>query len=978
MLKRFRLGAKFNLILLGVFLVGTAVSWAAIDWIMRHQAAGQVATDSDMLRKTMNSVRDYTSKNVGPHLKAEQKRAQTFIKETVPGFSAREVFENFRQKEGFKDFLYKEASPNPTNARDKADAFEETLVKRFEADPKTQSLSGFRDVNGERLFYSASPMSVKSESCLECHTTPDMAPKAMVALYGPDNGFNWKLNQVIAAQIVYVPASHVLATGRRDAARVIFLFIIVFGLVILLINVLLRGAVIRPLTHLARATDAIGQGSDASQKFEDTRDGREVREAGQRGDELGKLANNFGLMAAKVREREEGMRDAQRQLAAREAHFRALIENTSDAIVILSAQGLIRYASPAVATVLGMTPLSVKGRSILECVTPEDRERVRECIRLTAAAKGRGPRVEFRISGCGDDAPAMEIRFVEAIGNNLLGQPAVRGIVINLRDVTERRRTAELGRQKEIAEQANHAKSEFLARMSHELRTPLNAILGYSEMLAQEAEQLEQPTFVKDLDRIHGAGEHLLALINDVLDLSKIEAGRMDLYLEDFNLKSMISEVGTTIGSLVAKNRNKMEVNIADDIGEMHADVTKIRQILFNLLSNASKFTEDGLVRLDSERETKGGEAWVRFRVSDTGIGMTPAQLGRLFEAFTQADASTTRKYGGTGLGLAITRHFCRIMGGDISVTSEPGKGSTFEVRLPAVVKDPQAPAPESSPAPSDTGATPSNDVGARGVNEVVVLVIDDDRNIHDLMRRALGKSGFRIETAAGGEEGISRARSLRPDVITLDVMMPHKDGWKVLSELKADPALAVIPVVMVTILDNKQMGFALGASDYMVKPVDFERLAGVIRGLRSSDGENHVLVVDDDPVLRDLERRALEKSGWRVEEANDGKLAIELIRAHPPRAIVLDLLMPEMDGFQVIQQLRDNPAWNHIPVIVVTARDLSAADRTALNGHVGNVLQKSGYSLEDLANTVREAVARGVAPGSGDRSSASGGKPTS
>src|SRR5207248_10238600 len=284
----------------------------------------RVSADADMLLKAMNSVRDYTSKNVNTHLKPLQKQTPTFIKETVPGFSAREVFEYFRSNAGFNDFLYKEACPNPSNMRDKADEFEERLVEEFANNPELKSKSGFREVGGRQLFFTASPMIVKSQSCLECHTTPETAPKTMLVAYGDKNGYDWKLNQVIAAQMVYVPAAQVLQQGRQNAQLVVLLFVAVFAVVILLINVLLRRTVIRPLQHLATATDALSQGQEQLQKFEDTTGGRELRLTGNRGDEIGRLADTFGFMFEKVRAREQGLQEAQRKLIHREAYFRAL------------------------------------------------------------------------------------------------------------------------------------------------------------------------------------------------------------------------------------------------------------------------------------------------------------------------------------------------------------------------------------------------------------------------------------------------------------------------------------------------------------------------------------------------------------------------------------------------------------------------------------------------------------------------------
>ena len=517
--------------------------------------------------------------------------------------------------------------------------------------------------------------------------------------------------------------------------------------------------------------------------------------------------------------------------------------------------------------------------------------------------------------------------------------------------------TAHLRALKEEAEQASHAKSDFLAKMSHELRTPLNAIIGYSEMLQEEAEDLGQKDFIPDLQKICGAGKHLLGLINDILDLSKIEAGKMDLYLERFDIAPTIQDVVTTIHPLVKKNANSFQLHCADDLGAMRADLTKVRQTLFNLLSNSCKFTEQGTITLGVTREMVGGAAWVRFRVSDTGIGMTPEQIGKLFQAFSQADPSTTRKYGGTGLGLAITKKFCQVMGGDITVESVPGQGSTFIISLPVEVVDPKAGGvPHSEESPATTLPLPE------GVS--TVLVIDDDPTVHDLMHRFLSKEGVHMVTAADGKEGLRLAKELRPAVITLDVLMPGMDGWAVLTALKADPALADIPVIMLTIADEKNMGYTLGAADYLTKPVDWERLAVTLQKYRCAHPPCPVLIVEDDGDMREMLRRRLEKEGWVVTEAANGRAALERVADKRPELILLDLMMPEMDGFLFLEEVRKRQEWRSIPIVVVTAKELTPEDSLRLTGSVEKILQKGDYSREELLRTVRDLVAASIRPG--------------
>ena len=522
-------------------------------------------------------------------------------------------------------------------------------------------------------------------------------------------------------------------------------------------------------------------------------------------------------------------------------------------------------------------------------------------------------------------------------------------------EVRVEQRTAELAKSMRDAEKANQAKSQFLANMSHELRTPMNAIIGYSEMLMEEAEDVGQDDFIPDLQKIHGAGKHLLNLINDILDLSKIEAGRMELYLETFNIESLINETVSTIHPLIEKNHNTLEYSLADDLGQMHADLTKVRQSLFNLLSNASKFTNNGTIALNVTSYTAEGKPMIAFKVTDTGIGMNSEQIGKLFQAFTQADASTTRKYGGTGLGLAITKKFCQMMGGDISVESELGKGSTFTINLPVRVVDSSKLEPKQVQRIHEfkDSTNPKN----------TILVIDDDPTIHNLLRRFLDKKGFEVKVASSGTEGIQLAKEIQPQAITLDVMMSGMDGWSVLTALKANPETCDIPVIMMTMVNDRNLGYALGAAEYVIKPIDRQKLENVLGRFKPISDSESILVVEDDPGIREMLRRQLQKENWKVIEAENGKEALYKLKKYTPKLILSDLMMPEMDGFELVHRLRQHEQWCNIPVIILTAKSITNEDRQKLNGEVSQIFEKGSYRrsvlFEEVNRLLDGAIAR-------------------
>ena len=635
-----------------------------------------------------------------------------------------------------------------------------------------------------------------------------------------------------------------------------------------------------------------------------------------------RLLNLFAPQAAIAIENARLFTAAQEQ----KQYFAELVSNSPVAIVTLDVQHNVVSCNPAFEKMYGYQETEVVGRKLDDFITTETTRS--EAVGYTEQALASRP-VQVISQRRRKDGSLVD---VEVLGVPVVVNGRRVGLMALYHDITE------LLRARRDAEGANSAKSQFLASMSHELRTPLNAIIGYSEMLQEDAADRGELASVPDLQKIHSAGKHLLALINDVLDLSKIEAGKMQLYLETFEVAPVVEQVASTVRPLVEKNANRLEVHCAAELGTMHSDVTRIRQVLLNLLSNASKFTDHGSITLEVERA--GPE--VVFRVRDTGIGMTAEQLGRLFETFSQAEASTSVKYGGTGLGLAISRRFCQLMGGDVDVTSEVGVGSTFTVRLPA---DGSAEA-----APLADGAKLGH-AGAAGT----VLVIDDDASARDLVTRFLEKQGLEVIGAADGAAGLKAARARRPNVITLDVVMPGLDGWAVLTALKADPVTAEIPVVMLSMVDEKNLAFSLGASEYLTKPIDRDRLTRVLRKYERAGAPRRVLVVEDDSLTRSALRRAMESEGWEVIEAEHGRMALERSADRVPDLVLLDLMMPEMNGFEFLEAVRAQESWRAVPVVVITAKELTDEDRRRLNGGVERVVAKGGRGLEALAAAVRE-----------------------
>ncbi len=497
-------------------------------------------------------------------------------------------------------------------------------------------------------------------------------------------------------------------------------------------------------------------------------------------------------------------------------------------------------------------------------------------------------------------------------------------------------------------QEANKHKSVFLASMSHELRTPLNAILGFSELLIDAPEgQHKRETQLRFLQQIHSSGQHLLGLINDILDLSKIEAGQMELRLQTVAVAEVTDQVRNIVEPLVAQKQIRLEMAV-DGVGDIEADAGKFKQMLLNLVSNAIKFTPaGGLVRISGKRLADA----VEVAVSDTGIGIAISDQARIFHEFQQVDSGIDRQQQGTGLGLTLTRRFARLHGGDVRVESEPGKGSVFTIHMTLAATTHQ-PAPESL----DAIAHANGDAALP-----LVLIVEDDPPASELLSRQLQRAGFRTEVVRSGSDVMSRARQRKPAAITLDILLPGLDGWEVLTRLKHDEATSSIPVIVISVVDNPELGIALGAVDYFVKPVPAKELIGRLRrfkfGANDRGGKTQVLVVDDERANREWLKEVLEPAGFGVISAGGGRQAIELARARHPDLVLLDLMMPEVSGFDVVEALRSDKTTSRTPIMVLTAKDLTEADKRQLNGRVSSILQRGTTGASDLVSMLRQAI---------------------
>jgi PAS domain S-box-containing protein len=704
-------------------------------------------------------------------------------------------------------------------------------------------------------------------------------------------------------------------------------------LLLLMILITLGRRITEPIVALSRVTTEVAEG-----KFD-----LKIEVPGGGNDEVGDLTRSFKAMTKRLKE-----------TTVSKSYVDDILKSMEDTLIVTDAGWNIQTVNQATEALLGYEEDKLRGKTFLDLLGNDGKLVKPSGTSVALPSIVRLGKTEHSIRNLETSLMHRDGHSIPVLISGSVmrdGSGETQGIVCVAHDITQRKQVEEeLRVAKEAAEQANQAKSSFLANMSHELRTPLNAILGYSEMLKEDAEDMGQEDFVPDLQKIHSAGKHLLGLINDVLDLSKIEAGKMELFLEPIEVRQIVDDVASTVLPLMEKNANTLEVVCPDSVGSSITDVTKLRQMLLNLLSNASKFTKEGRITLTAAREQRDGKEWLTFAVRDSGIGMTEEQVSRLFQAFQQADASTTRKYGGTGLGLAISRKFCQMMGGDIIVTSKEGDGSCFTIHQPVEVVDPKK-----------VTLQIEEELGSAIAEGSSVLVIDDDASVRDLVKRSLSKEGLQVMTAATGEEGLRLAKEHRPDVVTLDVQMPGMDGWEVLKAIKADPALREIAVIMMTNIDEKNTGFKLGAAEYMTKPIDRDRLVDVLKKFRDNASTKPVLLVEDDNAVREIVRRALSQDGLKVVEASNGREALERLAESPPSLILLDLMMPEMDGFGFIEELRKNAQWDEIPVVVLTAMDLTPEDLERLEGSATAVMFKKDQSQDILIREMRDLIQRSL-----------------
>jgi PAS domain S-box-containing protein len=634
-------------------------------------------------------------------------------------------------------------------------------------------------------------------------------------------------------------------------------------------------------------------------------------------------------------------RKIEQEIRHQKEYFESLFVNNPVAVVTADLKGTIVSWNPMAEILFGYTQEEVIGRNLDNLVAKDPTIRA-EAVGYTKEVIDIG-RVNSTTQRTRKDGSLVDVELLALpviVGGEKVGFIAI------YHDISERVRVEEeLRRSKEAAEAASQAKSTFLANMSHELRTPLNAIIGFTRLVKRRSGDALPQKQAENLDKVLESADHLLELINAVLDLSKIEAGRVDIQPTSFSIGALVEVCLGTVQPLVKPHRISLMMEIEPGLSQMHTDQDKVRQILINLLGNAIKFTKKGSVTVSAKRHKDK----IMLAVADTGIGIAEHDLERIFVEFHQADTSTTRKYGGTGLGLSISRHLAHLLNGEITVESTLGKGSTFTLVIPLRY---------SGSKEADTLNSDREELVASQEHLPLILAIDDDPNTIYLLKENLSEAGYRVNAAQNGREGLKKARSLQPKAIILDILLPDENGWEILSELKADPFTRSIPVIVLSIVDDTKRGYRLGAHDYLVKPFKRDSLMNALDGLNAPDRQPiHLLAVDDDPKIIDLVRQLLKGEPFQIASASNGKKALKAISHSRPDIILLDLMMPRMDGFGVIKKLRQDDELRTIPVVVLTAKTLTDDDEKWLWERNIPVIRKKNLTTKELLKELRDAL---------------------
>ena len=663
------------------------------------------------------------------------------------------------------------------------------------------------------------------------------------------------------------------------------------------------------------------------------------------------VASYGNAMARAMRRADEERQEHLDALESSHARLRSISDGAADAIISFDETGVVVSANRATTTLFGVDAADLCGRSLASCVPLVGRLPFDEWLRNVDPDAHA-----VHIAADGRSLEGSALRLSLSVGGQRQGDGYLFTAIVH--DLTrERNAIAMMAAAKQVADDANRAKSAFLANMSHELRTPLNAIIGYSEILKEDAADRRDDSAVDDLERIRSSGRHLLSLIDDILDLSKVEAGRMALALEDVPLRPLIDDLVATLTPLAQRNGNRLQIEVALDIGSVHADPLRLKQVLLNLAGNAAKFTSNGTVSLRATRVSLRERQLVQFEIADTGIGMSPAELARLFQPFVQADASVTRKYGGTGLGLTISRRLIELLGGELSVTSAPGQGSTFMFTLPACGTVETSPVVRDAPPvvmPRALEPAQASDAGT-------VLVIDDDLGVRRVLSAMFAEKGLSTHFASTAEHAVQLAKDIKPVAITLDLLMPDMEGWAALTALWADATLAGVPVIVLSMLNEHGVCYTLGATHWLPKPLELAALASTLARVGGQGVPGRALVVDDDDNSRGLLKKRMRALGWECMEAVNGRAALDMLDTAQPGLVLLDLMMPELDGFAFLDRLRRLPQWASVPVIVVTAKDLSPLDLSRLRGDaiqmVADRTQPRRLVLEQVGSMVATHV---------------------